>query len=62
MTDQPQEPLCRIALVFDIRAYRDYAFLWARARVADLDQDLRRRGLHGVLVRIDVDGYPHPNP
>jgi hypothetical protein len=56
------ETLCRVALVFDIGAYRDYAYLWARARVADLDRDLLNRGLHGVLVRIDIDGYPHLNP
>jgi hypothetical protein len=62
MPDKPEDALCRVALVFDVAAYRDYAYIWARARVADLDHDLRARGLHGVLVRIDVDGYPYPNP
>jgi len=30
--DERDTPLCRVALVFDIGAYRDYAYLWARAR------------------------------
>ncbi|MDQ6616357.1 MAG: hypothetical protein M3083_16855 [Actinomycetota bacterium] len=55
-------PPCRVAIIFDITTERDYAYLWARARVADLDRDLRNRGVNGGLVRIDIDGYPNLNP
>lgn len=60
MVNQLEEPFCRVALIFDLAVWRDYAFMWAEAHAALIEEELSHRWFDGELVRIDVLGWPYP--
>jgi len=56
----PTPEAVRVAIVLDIAdPYPELLLLWAGARSAELVTNLRQKGVHADIVRIDIDGYPH---
>jgi hypothetical protein len=54
--DEPSTP-ARVEIVIDISdPSPELLFIWVAARVVQMMEELRRKGIDSELVRIDVDG------